>query len=135
MYISAKLPRIERGEIGRVKGRCANTFLIKGEACLYQRDQSGFFNEFLLNKIFRNNLKVPSLKEDAITFDQVAQQYVVKVGNSLYEVSLPDPVTTCSDKIVRQRYTSARLSEQMITIGPEPLHTRLHSVLSRGYRR
>jgi len=135
MNVSAKLPRIDRGEISRIKGRGANTFLIKGEMSLFQRDGFGNFKEFALVRAKHTAfLEGRGLAEDAITFDDYTKQYVIKVGSGLYTVNLPDRVTACADKVVTRELRSARLSEQMITIGPDPQRMRRHSVLSRLHR-
>lgn len=135
MNVSAKLPRIDRGEISKIKGRGANTFLIKGEMSLYQLDGFGNFKEFsLIRAKHPAFLDGRDLVEDAITFDDYTKQYVIKVESGLYTVNLPDRVTACANKVVTRELKSARLSEQMITIGPDPQRMRRHSVVSRMHR-
>lgn len=135
MYVSSRLPRIERSEIHRINGRGANTFLIKGENGLFQFDLNGGYKEYSLNRMSgKSHLNPRHLIEDGIVFDDNSQQYVVKVGNSLYGVFLPHRVATCSEKIVRRLGESARLSDQMVVIGPNYQRLRRQGVQSRHQR-
>lgn len=134
MFVSAKLPRIERAEISKIKGRGANTFLINGEQSLYQIDAFGHCREFALVQSRHSGISgFRRLNDDAIAFDEGAKQYVVKVGTSLYTVKLPEHVKACSEKVVSAKFERARLSDQMVTIGPDLMRPRRLNELARSY--
>lgn len=133
MVVSAKLPRIERAEISKIKGRGANTFLIKGERLLCQIDDSGRHREFALVRQKPSGVAVfGRLNDAAIAFDEAGKHYVVKVGTTLYSVNLPEHVKACSERVVSRKFERARLSDQLITIGPDVVRIRRHGRLSHA---
>lgn len=119
MYSVAKLPKISREVISREMRGKSNTFLVRGELIICQRDPFGMMREYPLSAAGKTVSTIgKKLGEDMILFDHISKQYVLKVDGVLYTVRLPNLVSASANKVVRHELNYAKLSEQLVIIGP-----------------